>query len=282
MLSESWAYMTTDVTQARIRKVLAGVLAPLARTLLRCGVSYTEFAELSKRAFVDAASKDYGVRNRPTNIARVAVMTGLSRKEVSRIRMDRTPASRQVLPHGTLPGAVLNSWHTNPAFLDRAGEPRALSFAGAKNSFSTLVHSVSRDIPPGAIRRELIRAGAIRATSAGKFIPIKRYFVPDSASDRVIIGLELGLTRLAETIAFNSNPTHAAATRFQRFVEGPISRPADLKIAREALQAMLAKFSGNVDDYLSSMDRSQGPGRNKRKAIQAGIGLYYYEDESAN
>ena len=78
----------TDVTQGRIRTVLFGLLLPIARILLRCGVGYTEFADLAKRAFVEAASADYGVRNRPTNIARVAVMTGLSRKEVSRIRTE--------------------------------------------------------------------------------------------------------------------------------------------------------------------------------------------------
>ena len=97
--------MSDDVTHERIRKVLAGVLAPLARTLLRCGVSYTEFAELSKRAFVDAASKDYGVRNRPTNIARVAVMTGLTRKEVSRIRREGKKGRARSQLDATLPAA---------------------------------------------------------------------------------------------------------------------------------------------------------------------------------
>ena len=101
--------MSADITQERIRKVLAGVLAPLARTLLRCGVSYTEFAELAKRAFIDAASKDYGVRNRPTNIARVAVMTGLSRKEVSRIRGERKTSRKKSAMSVTLPAAVLNA-----------------------------------------------------------------------------------------------------------------------------------------------------------------------------
>ena len=113
-------------------------------------------------------------------------------------------------------------------------------------------------------------------------MPVKRYFVPDSADDRVIIGLELGLTRLAETIAFNCDPSHRHSTRFQRFVEGPVARSADLKAAREALQAMLAKFSGNVDDFLSSLENSAIPRKSAKKSVQAGVGLYYYEDESKN
>ncbi len=274
--------MTADITQERIRRVLEGVLAPLARILLRCGVSYTEFADLSKNAFVEAASTDYGVRNRPTNIARVAAMTGIPRKEVSRVRGDRKKRGHLTLPHGTLPGAVLNAWHTNPRYLDGSGEPKSLSFSRGKDSFSELVCSVSGDIPSGAVRRELLRAGAVRAINGGRLIPIKRYFVPDSANERVIIGLELGLTRLVETIAFNSHPANNAIRRFQRFVEGPVARAGDLRMAREVLQAMLANFSGNVDDYLSSLSKTSKKKRVSRRpssAKQAGVGLYYFEED---
>lgn len=273
--------MAIDVTGGRIQRVLEAVLLPLARILLRCGVSYTEFSEIAKLAFVGAASTDYGVRKRPTNIARVAAMTGLSRKEVSRVRRERKKAKG--LPHGTLPGAILNLWYTNPRYLDSSGVPKALSFAKGRSSFSALVRSVSSDIPPGALRHELIRAGAIQVVEQDLLAPTKRYFVPDALNDRVIIGLELGLTRLVETIAFNSDPANSGTARFQRFVEGPIARVADLRLAREGIQAMLANFSGNIDDYLTSFDRSKNKARGKGrlpKTVQTGVGLYYFEEDA--
>jgi hypothetical protein len=125
-----------------------------------------------------------------------------------------------------------------------------------------------------------VRAGAVQKADGGKLVPIKRYFVPDAVNDRVLIGLELGLTRLVETIAFNSVPANSNASRFQRFVEGPVSRAGDLDVARDVLQAMLANFSGNIDDYLSTLDRTQKrPTASSAGSVQAGVGLYYYEEE---
>jgi hypothetical protein len=62
------------------------VLRPVVKILLRYGISFSEFAETAKIAFVDVSTSDFGIRGRPTNISRVAVMTGLTRKEVRRIR----------------------------------------------------------------------------------------------------------------------------------------------------------------------------------------------------
>ena len=50
----------------------------------------------------------------------------------------------------------------------------------------------------------------------------------DSADEKIIVGLELGLRRLAETIAYNSDREKRGAIRFQRFVEGPQIRTDDL------------------------------------------------------
>lgn len=273
--------MTVDATQGRIRTALAGVLGPLARTLLRCGVSYAEFAEMSKRAFVAAASDDYGVRNRPTNIARVAVMTGLSRKEVRRLRSERKHKASLLPVQGSFPAAVLNLWHTNRSYSMRSGAPRGLSFADGRYSFSTLVRSISTDIPPGAMRRELVRAGAVRTTDRNRLIPVKRHFVPDSADERMIVGIELGLRRLVETLVFNSDPNRRGHIRFQRVVEGPLIRVVDLADVRHRLHEFLGNFSLTVDDYLSSFETDKKRSSvAKSTAFRAGVGFYYFDDSA--
>ena len=60
-----------DTIQRQILEALLIAIRPLARALLRAGIGYREFAEISKTAFVDIATKDYGLRGRPTNISRV-------------------------------------------------------------------------------------------------------------------------------------------------------------------------------------------------------------------
>ena len=56
-----------DNIQRQILDALLVALRPLARALLRVGIGYREFAEMSKTAFVDVATTDYGLRGRPTN-----------------------------------------------------------------------------------------------------------------------------------------------------------------------------------------------------------------------
>ena len=81
------------------------VMRPIVRILLRYGIGYREFVEVVKTAFVDVASSDFGLRGRPTNISRVAVMTGLARKEVKRLR-DKLSSGDTVIAVKTTPLAA--------------------------------------------------------------------------------------------------------------------------------------------------------------------------------
>src|SRR5512134_387979 len=62
------------------------LLRPVVRLLLRCGVTWKEFAELCKVVYVEVAAADFGRRGRPTNASRIAILTGLGRREVKRVR----------------------------------------------------------------------------------------------------------------------------------------------------------------------------------------------------
>ena len=70
------------LTLLRAYQVLLG---PLIRILLRQGISYVEFAEIVKAVYVEVALKDFKVEGRKATRTRVAVMTGLTRKEVKRV-----------------------------------------------------------------------------------------------------------------------------------------------------------------------------------------------------
>lgn len=277
--------MKADLTRERIRKVLMGVLLPLARTLLRCGVSYTEFADLSKRAFVEAASADYGVRNRPTNIARVAVMTGLSRKEVSRVRKESRKPKFRASTSVTIPAAVLNEWHTNPKYVERSsGAPKVLMYSGRGHTFSSLVARVTRDIPAGAMCRELLRAGAIQLISGKKMVPLKRDFIPDAAGEKVMVGLELGLRRLVETVALNSDPSRQAARHFQRFVESPPIEVKYFEYLRPLIHERLLGLSEELDDLMSFQAKALRKKKPSSMSVDAlgciGVGIYYHEEKN--
>src|ERR1700745_4363872 len=68
-------------------------LRPLVHVLIRCGITWREFAEVARTAYVEVATTQFGKRGRPTNVSRTAVLTGLSRREVrvQRERIDKGP-----------------------------------------------------------------------------------------------------------------------------------------------------------------------------------------------
>ena len=66
------------------------ILRPLVRILLRSEVSCGEFIEQVKRVYVEVGSSEFCVEGRKPSISRTAVITGLTRKEVS--RLSKAPA----------------------------------------------------------------------------------------------------------------------------------------------------------------------------------------------
>ncbi|MGB5345752.1 MAG: DUF6502 family protein, partial [Woeseia sp.] len=193
-----------DTIQRQILSALLLVLRPLARALLRAGVGYREFAEISKTAFVEIATNDYGLRGRPTNISRVAVMTGLTRKEVRRLR-DKSAAGDETLVLRSTPmSVILHRWFTDAEFLAGSGEPLVLGFDGPSPSFSSLVKKHGCDIPPGAMRTELKRIDAIRETDAGMLQVLKRNVSGLDVHERLVTGLAKVLYPAALTISHNT------------------------------------------------------------------------------
>ena len=146
----------------KLNKVFFALLQPMARLFLRFGRGYREFSELSKAAFVAVAAEDYGVHGRPTNISRIAAMTGLTRKEISRIRKSIERCEAVGTERGTPLQEVVTAWRSRAEFLGKNGEPAALPLSGKRGSFSSLVRQFAGDIPEGAMRKELQRTGAAR------------------------------------------------------------------------------------------------------------------------
>jgi|GEM_PF-6121399 len=68
-----------------LQKAVTRVLSPLVRLLLRHGVSHGEFASWAKQAYVNEASAHFGIDGKPPTVSRMAIVTGINRKEVKRL-----------------------------------------------------------------------------------------------------------------------------------------------------------------------------------------------------
>lgn len=260
---------------------LLKALRPIARFLVKAGIGYREFAEISKCAFVDVATSDYGLRGRPTNISRVAVMTGLTRKDVKRLR-DKILAGTQIDMTRVIPPAeIIEKWHSDPEFVDAAGRPKVLSFDGPAPSFASLVKKYGGDIPPGAMRTELKRVGALDENESGLLTVRKKYFRPIERDDQLKRALGQAIYGLGLTIDHNLGETEEQSW-VERLAFSTRIRTDDRSRVRRLSQDRASEFVESVNDLFSAYETIYADDEPDGTSSTIGIGVYYFESDDTN
>ena len=258
----------------RVLQACYSFLLPVATFLLRAGVSYREFSEIARMAFVNVASEEFGLRGRQTNVSRVSAMTGIPRKEVSRVRRLALDYSDDLRIEFSPLGDVLHRWSTRSEYLDENGLPKRLRFSEGEPSFSALVRSCAGDIPAGAVRVELIRSGAIVVDQEGALELRRRHVVPEGSTQKLISAMSFSLTSLADTIAFNSNPQRQESGWIERFVQSTSLDEEAVAQLREYLRIEITRYAEQFDDTFS---RYESPA-NGKDGRRVGVGIYYHEN----
>jgi hypothetical protein len=265
-----------DTSKNNVLSSLLKALRPIARFLMKSGIGYREFAEISKSAFVDVATSDYGLRGRPTNISRVAVMTGLTRKEVKRLR-EKIAAGNQVDMARVIPPAeILSRWHSDRVYLDSAGRPLKLDFDGATPSFAGLVKKYGGDIPPGAMRTELKRVGAVAEDDRGRLSVQVKDFRPIEKEDQIQRALALAVYGLALSVDHNIS-ADPEDKWVERLAFSTRIRRGDSARVRRISQDRASELVESVNDLFSAYETIYGGDEPESESTTVGVGVYYFE-----
>ena len=272
--------MQNDI-QRQILGAILLVLRPLAKALLRVGVGYREFSEIAKIAFVETATEEYGLRGRPTNISRVAVMTGLTRKEVKRVR-DNTKASEQIVVMKTTPvSQILHRWYTDAEFLTEKGVPSALAFDGDGVTFTLLVKKYGGDVPAGAMRTELRRIDGISETSDGKLLPTKRIVYNIDLHDRLIGGLAGILHPAALNLAHNLNVDDDSDRWANMAATSKFVRESDRGRIMRISSDRMSEFVESIDDTYAAYEALYKNERGPSDERAIGVAVFYFEEDKS-
>jgi len=248
--------------------------------MLRSGIGYTQFADLAKMAFVEEALGDRDTRGRATNLSRVAIRTGISRKEVSRIKsllsaqLIEKQSGRADSNDSGHAARVLQLWHADKRFIDEFGRPRDLPFGGDGVSFSSLVKAAGGDVPPGAVRAELLDAAAAAEVDDGFLRALKRYFVPADVGEDLLVGFTHFVMPVLAGLARNTE-RKCDQPFIQRLAYSDRLTAGALPLFREISQSRTSSFLQGIDDWLSANEstvESQEVGHHR-----VGIGVFYYE-----
>ncbi len=263
------------------KKILESIYAflqPIARLLLANGIGYQQFSEVAKSAFIYAASNDYGIRGRKTNISRIAAMTGISRKNAKEVLENLEAGNQLKVERYKSPSLAVQEWLTNSKYLDRRGKARLLTTVGSP-SFDDLVKDSGCGLSPSAVRSELSRAGCIEIRENGSIKLINKDFFGSVSSENVARALSNQLRLHAETIFNNVCRNAEQPSRFERVIFTHKLDKRDVgsfrRLSSAKLEAWSSEMAGSIDTY-DSLRGSEDKPRSEQKA--AGIGLFYFEE----
>ena len=278
--------MASDQLREQLTKAYRRLLSPLIRILVRNGVTATETCELVRQVFVDAAtSKEFQLPGRRLSDTRVAILTGLSRKEVHRLRHEDS-----TIKAGTnlsRVGRVIAGWNQDPDFTGPYGLPLPVPFEDEPHvdapSFSELVRRHSGDMAPRAMLDELLRTGLAEMDDDGFIRNTGRTYIPSKLDPAAVERLGRVVGRIADTLDFNNQIDDSTTGRLERHVETDVGLTEEqYKQFNIYLRQKCQQLLETLDNWLAMQEGRIGGRRHERlpkKKLITGVGIYHFLDE---
>jgi hypothetical protein len=267
--------MKTQVKEALSAAVIS-LLRPLVKIFLRNGIPYGAFADLAKRVYVDTATKEFAIPGRKQSNSRVSILTGLSRKEVLRVKRLPPPDDLGAAERYNRAARVLSGWMRDRRFADPYGDPAVLRLEGKGATFTKLVKAYSGDEPARAVLDELVRVGAVERVEGGRVRLVERAYIPKGGEVDKIGILGVDVADLVSTIDHNIG--RESLPFFQRKVcydNLPVEAIPELRMQANGRAQMLLEA---LDRWMSGQDRDTNPQASGTGRVRAGVGIYYFED----
>jgi hypothetical protein len=255
------------------------LLRPLVYLLLKSGVSWREFAEVSKTSFVEVATDRFGIRGRPTNASRVAILTGLGRREVARQRELLEAGSPPEPPYLNAATRVLSGWHQDPDYLDADGQPRVIAATGAAPSFEDLCRRHGGDIPASALLKELRSVGAISRGDDRALRALSRVYIPLRVDAAKVLRAGSVLEDIGTTVVHDLTCPPRQLLRFERRAVNDRIAQKHLAEFRQFLELEGQGFLERVDDWLTRHEASAEESA-RGETLRLGVGVYHLQSDS--
>jgi hypothetical protein len=212
-------------------------------------------------------------------------MTGLTRKEVKRLR-DKIASGDSKISVKTTPLAdVLHHWHAEPEFTDASGNPLRLSFSGGERSFSGLVKRFGGDIPAGAMRTEMKRVGAVIEDEGGNLAVAARAFEPASTHQKLQTLLAHGAYPMLCNIEHNTRESQLEEGTWANRIAFTQSVPRENSgQLRRITRDRIVEFAESVDDLFMAYETLHDNKSSAAHRDPIAVGVFYFEetDENAN
>lgn len=271
---------TYDVKR-ELLSAFRSVMTPLIRILLRNDITFREFAEVIKEIFVSVGARELAASGRRVSAARVAITTGLTRREVSTIVRDEGLRRRELETNTTKAARLLEGWHSEARFVGPYGFPRDLLVEGDDpgGTFESLVREHCGDVPVREMLNELIRVGAAQLLEGGSVVRVlKRTYIPTEMTPEMMQIFTQAVRRYIETVDYNLSLRDTAGRRFERLVYPDFGvRKSDYEAFQREMREYLESVIAEIDFKSTKYQEAREDETEER--LKVGVGIYFYRDE---
>ncbi|MHB1528558.1 MAG: DUF6502 family protein [Acidiferrobacteraceae bacterium] len=255
-----------------LKGAVASVLRPLVRYLIGQGVTYPGLCALLKTVYVQEAEHFAPIEGAVVTDSRVALLSGVHRKEVSRLR---TQPDTLLSPSraASIAARVVAEWSGAPSYIDADGHPRVLPLKDVDGpSFEGLVRRVKADLRANVVIEELVRVGV--AVQEGGSVRLKRTaYISDLPQEKLhFLGANVGdhLASATHNLEVPDDPFIERAVYYNGI---PAAYMPDL---RTRLFQTADRFIREANQMIMPLDDEQTEGHHKRVRL----GVFYFEEES--
>jgi Family of unknown function (DUF6502) len=270
--------------KAKFAAAIGRMLRPVIRQLIAYGVSYPVFDRMVRRLYVEVAEQDFTLAFKRQTDSRLALVTGMNRKEIAQLRQERAAmkGEREVREvEETVTTRVIGRWMAGPPYAIPDGTPRRLPYESDDPravTFARLVRQTTPDIPVRSVLDELLRVGAAELLPDGDVVLHGEAQVHLSGAEEKLALLASDPSEVFATIMHNIE--NAGAPRLQRkVVYDNIGSDALVELRAEA-RRVGEEFIRRANALLASYDRDRNPDAPAGKRSRVVLGAYYFEEEA--
>jgi hypothetical protein len=255
------------------------LLRPVVRHMIGSGLTYPTFNQMVKELFIEVAEEDFALPFKRQTDSRVAVVTGLSRKEISQLRRRRHAANERLDVEEAIVTHVIGHWMAGPPYATPDGIPRRLRYEStdpAAPSFARLVRELGIDIPVRAVLDELLHIDSAALLPDGDVELRREVHIPAADSEGKLVLLGSDTAELFSTIMHNV--ADGDTPWLQRKVAYDNIGADALPALREEARSVGLDFVRRANALLASYDRDRhrdAPGGERSRVV---VGVYYFEE----
>lgn len=259
---------------------LRRILRPLIRLLLSYSVQFPYLANLLKLTYVEVATREFSLDNKPQTDSRVSLLTGIHRQDVKRLRGEMHSEAGPP-PAVSLGAQLVSRWMGEAAYQDENGRPRPLArlaSEGGEASFERLVQSVNKDIRPRVVLDEWLRLGVADIDARDRVVLRTEAFVPVHGQDEKLFYfgkvIHDHLAASGHNLTAGQPPMLDRCVYFDQLTGHSADRLADFSrtLATDAMQALNRK----------ALELQQADAGKQKATHRITFGLYFYQADETS